>query len=73
MRATKRSRFVALWGTLGMLCVAALAKAEPAPGYQWQSKLDGKTVCAQASPGAGWRQGNGPYKDPHCQQAIHRS
>lgn len=41
--------------------------AGPAPWYQWQSKLNGKLVCAQTSPGEGWVQLSGPYKDPRCQ------
>ncbi|KPC49694.1 hypothetical protein [Amantichitinum ursilacus] len=44
----------------------AWVNAEPAPWYRWISTLDGKQVCAQASPGSGWRQGDGPFRDPHC-------
>ncbi|GAB7126097.1 hypothetical protein JCM19000A_06040 [Silvimonas sp. JCM 19000] len=40
--------------------------AAPAPWFHWYSKLDGKTACAQASPGSGWKQGDGPYRDAHC-------
>lgn len=44
------------------------ALAGPAPWYTWRSKLDGKTVCTQTSPGEGWVQDGGPYKDARCAQ-----
>jgi hypothetical protein len=40
--------------------------AKPAPWYKWQSKLTGRVVCLQSSPGEGWEKFNGPYKDPRC-------
>ena len=55
---------------LVFVCIPVLAK--PAPWYQWRSKVDGKIVCAQASPGKGWRQARGPYRDAHCEQAGKR-
>jgi hypothetical protein len=46
-------------------CVSAFAA--PASWYQWKSKLNDERYCAQTSPGAGWEQGNDPYKDAHCE------
>lgn len=43
--------------------------AEPAPWYQWRSKLDGRVVCSQTPLGAGWEKAAGPYQDSHCQYA----
>ncbi|RZI39966.1 hypothetical protein EGT07_26060 [Herbaspirillum sp. HC18] len=40
--------------------------AGPAPWYLWKSKIDGNAVCAQTSPGDGWRKAAGPFKDAHC-------
>lgn len=40
--------------------------AEPAPWYKWRSKLDGYEICSQTSPGPGWEQSAGPYRDAHC-------
>ena len=52
---------------LSLLFACALpATARPAPWYEWISRLDGKTVCAQTSPGYGWRQGRGPFPDARC-------
>lgn len=42
------------------------ALSRPAPWYEWISRLDGKVVCAQTSPGYGWRQGRGPFPDARC-------
>lgn len=46
-------------------CVSAVAA--PASWYQWKSKLNGERYCAQTSPGFGWEQNNGPYKDARCE------
>ncbi|WP_410498634.1 hypothetical protein [Chitinibacter sp. S2-10] len=43
-----------------------VAQAAPAPWHLWASKLDGKLVCAQTSPGEGWRLFKGPFKDANC-------
>jgi len=48
--------------------VAGLVQAGPAPWYVWRSKLDGKEVCAQASPGAAWVQQGGPFLDADCRK-----
>lgn len=42
------------------------AWAAPAPWYYWRSKVDGKRVCAQASPGPGWERDGAPYDGPGC-------
>jgi len=44
------------------------AQAGPAPWFVWRSKLDGKELCAQASPGAGWVQQGGPFLDASCRK-----
>lgn len=55
------------WGTaIAMTVVAATAMAQPAPWHKWQSKVNGKIVCEQTSPGDGWRWVSGPYKDSRC-------
>jgi len=54
-------------GLAGCL-LAGLAQAGPAPWFVWRSKLDGKEVCAQASPGAGWVQQGGPFFDADCRK-----
>jgi hypothetical protein len=54
-------------GLAGCL-LAGLAQAGPAPWFVWRSKLDGKEVCAQASPGAGWVQLGGPFFDADCRK-----
>lgn len=50
--------------------VAALlptaALAGPGPWYLWKSRVDGKTFCAQASPGPGWFRDGGPFKSARC-------
>jgi len=51
-----------------LACACALLAAEPAPWYQWRSKIDGKQVCAQTPLGPGWERASGPYRDSHCQK-----
>lgn len=48
--------------------LGGLAQAGPAPWFVWRSKLDGKEVCAQASPGSGWVQQGGPFLDADCRK-----
>jgi hypothetical protein len=57
-----------VWALL--LLSASQAIANPAPWYQWRSKLTGEFVCWQTSPGQGWEKATGPYKDPHCAYLI---
>ena len=47
-------------------CCVPAAFAAPASWYQWKSKLNDERYCAQTSPGYGWEQDNGPYKDARC-------
>lgn len=47
---------------------AGSALAGPAPWHLWSSKVDGKLVCAQTSPGWGWQHHLGPYKDSRCEK-----
>ena len=54
---------------IGLLLSMSLA-ARPAPWFLWKSKLDGKTYCAQASPGDGWEKTGGPFSDAHCQTPV---
>lgn len=51
-------------GVLAAFCAAAFA--DPAPWYYWRSKITNDRVCAQFSPGQGWVQDGGPYKDARC-------
>ena len=51
-----------------LLCLATAADAAPAPWYLWRSKVDAKTFCFQASPGAGWERVDGPFKDARCEK-----
>lgn len=59
-------RLVACTVLLGTLTVGLSAAADPAPWYYWRSKLTNERVCAQFSPGNGWVQDGGPYKDARC-------
>lgn len=71
MRSTLSARVFwrcCLVGCLVGCQFAGLAQAGPAPWYVWRSKLDGKEVCAQASPGAGWIQQGGPFLDADCRK-----
>jgi len=46
---------------------AGVAVAAPAPWYYWRSKVDGKRVCAQVTPGPGWERDSAPFDGPGCQ------
>jgi hypothetical protein len=58
--------FRILSAALPVLLAGQLA-AEPAPYWQWRSKVDGRLVCAQTALGNGWEKASGPYQDSHCQ------
>lgn len=60
-------RFAALV-IYSFFCVSAFAA--PASWYQWKSKLNDEQYCAQTSPGYGWEQDNGPYKDARCEIRV---
>lgn len=53
-----------------LACLCAPLAAEPAPWYQWRSKLDGKQFCAQTSLGHGWEKASGPYADSQCKKLV---
>jgi hypothetical protein len=66
-------RLWANWPPRLMLLFAAIASlyalsawAGNAAWFRWESRIDGRMVCAQSSPGAGWRQLAGPYRDAAC-------
>jgi hypothetical protein len=44
--------------------------AEPAHWFKWQSKLNGKIICKQVSPGEGWQQHAGPFSDAQCRKPV---
>lgn len=53
----------------GILLLALTSSfAQPAPWYNWKSKLNGRIFCAQTSPGEGWVKDSGPYKDARCEK-----
>lgn len=56
--------------SLACFCLAGMARAAPAPWYEWRSKTDGAEACAQASPGAGWDRVGGPFIDAKCRRRL---
>ncbi|WPB55938.1 hypothetical protein [Xylophilus sp. GOD-11R] len=54
----------------GLMCLAALACAAPAPWYLWRSLSNGSEACAQASPGEGWSRVGGPFVDARCRRPL---
>lgn len=56
--------------TLLMLLVIQPALAAPAPFYLWQSRVSGKFICKQVSPGEGWVRFSGPFEDGGCRKAL---
>ncbi|MBM5460642.1 hypothetical protein H8F21_24030 [Pseudomonas sp. P66] len=57
-----RRLMLALFTTL----LVAQVKADAAPWYRWESQVDGRLVCAQFSPGEGWKRFAGPFNNPGC-------
>mgnify|MGYP007112203151 CR=1 FL=1 len=53
-----------LAGLAGLLTGSVVAA--PAPWYYWRSKLDGRRICAQTSPGQGWERDSEAYPKPQC-------
>lgn len=52
---------------LGLLCFACLPVwAGGAAWYRWESRTSDAYVCAQTSPGEGWKQIAGPFRDATC-------
>ncbi|KAB2963580.1 hypothetical protein [Zoogloea sp.] len=60
-----------LAGSLALLLAASLSpslSAAPAPWYLWASQHSDRRICAQTSPGPGWAQVAGPFRDAGCQR-----
>ncbi len=55
-----------------ILILPAMVLAKPAPWYRWYSKLDGKTICRQTSPGKGWVREKTRYLDARCEKPGQR-
>ncbi|MDR6680677.1 hypothetical protein [Pseudomonas oryzihabitans] len=51
---------------LAMLAQDALA--EPAAYWRWRSTSNGQEFCSQTSPGPGWTQVAGPFRDLQCRE-----
>ncbi|MDA8456626.1 hypothetical protein M4R22_17845 [Acidovorax sp. GBBC 3334] len=65
-RAAARGRLCAVL-LAGVAALLALETwAAPAPWHYWRSKVDGRRVCAQTSPGPGWERDSPPYDGPNC-------
>jgi len=50
----------------GVLFVVVSAWAGSAAWYRWESRIEGRFICAQTSPGQGWKQIAGPFVDAAC-------
>jgi len=46
--------------------------AKPAPWYWWASKVENTRLCLQTSPGNGWYQDGGPYRNSRCNDFVPR-
>ena len=46
------------------------ALAAPAPWFKWHSPDSDYEVCAQFSPGEGWRAIKGPFEDSACRKPL---
>jgi hypothetical protein len=66
----RRARVAAALLTLVGVLLCRSAAGEPAPWFEWRSKVDGKRVCAQTSLGPGWEKASGPFRDSHCGKSI---
>lgn len=51
-----------------LLVVSAQAWAGNAGWYRWESKIEHSYVCAQTSPGEGWKRIAGPFREATCSQ-----
>jgi hypothetical protein len=67
MRAFARRTFLGMGAAAAALALPAIGA--PAPWYYWRSKLDGRRVCAQTSPGQGWELDSEAYSKPMCRGA----
>ncbi|XAE40826.1 hypothetical protein WMF93_18360 [Pseudomonas alkylphenolica] len=53
---------------LALFAVLLMTRGEAAaaPWYRWESQVDGRLVCAQFSPGDGWKRFAGPFNNAAC-------
>lgn len=51
-----------------LLSICVGAWAAPAAWYIWRSPVNDYNICAQISPGDGWRKVKGPFQDAHCKK-----
>lgn len=63
----RRLRFAAALATMATMTMTS-APAAPAPWFLWASLVADGFVCAQNSPGEGWQQVRGPFRDAHCRK-----
>ncbi|WP_235548472.1 hypothetical protein [Noviherbaspirillum sp. Root189] len=47
-------------------CAAVITHGAPAAWHKWRSKVTRTDTCAQVSPGEGWEQVAGPFRDAQC-------
>lgn len=60
-----------LAGSLALLLAASFSpslSAAPAPWYLWASQHSDRRICTQTSPGPGWTQVAGPFRDAGCRR-----
>lgn len=55
---------------LGFAFFQNSANADNANWYQWESIINGNTICRQQDPGAGWQKIAGPYLDGGCRVEL---
>ncbi len=67
VRPSRGPAALAAVGALGGMLALGVALAAPAPWYYWRSQVDGRRVCAQTSPGAGWARDSAAFDGPGCQ------
>ncbi|WP_408980611.1 hypothetical protein [Pseudomonas sp. B21-032] len=55
---------------LALLAVLLMSQvwADAAPWYRWESQVTGRLVCAQFSPGEGWKRFAGPFNNAACRE-----
>lgn len=55
---------------MALVFCSTTINAEPAYWFKWQSKLTGKMICKQISPGEGWQEHAGPFYDAQCRNLV---
>lgn len=63
-----RCRYFLIVAGVLLMSLSHPVNASQAPWYWWQSKVSGKQICRQTSPGEGWSQLSQPYIDARCQR-----